>query len=211
MPEPVLQEFFYYFGIVPARYTHPEWAVWVGLPVDDFWPFFTSMFLHGGWLHIIGNMWTLYIFGDNVEDRMGTRGFLCSISFVAWRQGWCTFSRTSTPRFRQSELPAPSPGCWGPISSSIPMPALSLSFQFFSCPCLSKFPPSPTWDSGFSARSLAACLLWVFLKTSAESPGGLTSGGSSQEYCSIGFLSKAGGASALSRRMSGGWKQPGSR
>jgi membrane associated rhomboid family serine protease len=34
------------------------------------------MFLHGGWLHIIGNMWTLYIFGDNVEDRMGTIRFL---------------------------------------------------------------------------------------------------------------------------------------
>ena len=76
MPEPVLQEFFYYFGIVPARYTHPEWAVWVGLPLDDYWPFLTSMFLHGGWLHIIGNMWTLCIFGDNVEDRMGTMRYL---------------------------------------------------------------------------------------------------------------------------------------
>ena len=32
---------------------------------------FLSMFLHGGWLHIIGNMWFLYIFGDNVEDKMG--------------------------------------------------------------------------------------------------------------------------------------------
>ncbi len=64
MPEPVLQAFFYYFGIVPARYTHPEWAAWVGLPLDDYLPFVTSMFLHGGWLHIIGNMWTLWIFGD---------------------------------------------------------------------------------------------------------------------------------------------------
>src|SRR4051812_151582 len=34
-------------------------------------PFFTSMFLHGGWLHLIGNMWYLWIFGDNVEDRLG--------------------------------------------------------------------------------------------------------------------------------------------
>ena len=34
-------------------------------------PFFTSMFLHGGWMHIIGNMWFLYIFGDNVEDKLG--------------------------------------------------------------------------------------------------------------------------------------------
>lgn len=35
-------------------------------------PLITSMFLHGGWLHIIGNMWILFIFGDNVEDRMGS-------------------------------------------------------------------------------------------------------------------------------------------
>src|SRR6202161_1116752 len=34
-------------------------------------PFFTSLFLHGSWLHVIGNMWFLYIFGDNVEDYLG--------------------------------------------------------------------------------------------------------------------------------------------
>ena len=36
----------------------------------------TSMFLHGGWLHIIGNMWFLWLFGDNVEDRLGRFRFL---------------------------------------------------------------------------------------------------------------------------------------
>ena len=59
------------FGEVPAhlaaflagspRYSLPEVVV----------PFFTSMFLHGGWAHVIGNMWFLYIFGDNVEDYLG--------------------------------------------------------------------------------------------------------------------------------------------
>jgi membrane associated rhomboid family serine protease len=34
-------------------------------------PFFTSMFLHGSWMHVLGNMWFLYIFGDNVEDYLG--------------------------------------------------------------------------------------------------------------------------------------------
>jgi membrane associated rhomboid family serine protease len=34
-------------------------------------PFFTSMFLHGSWMHVIGNMWFLWIFGDNVEDYLG--------------------------------------------------------------------------------------------------------------------------------------------
>jgi hypothetical protein len=36
----------------------------------------TSMFLHGGWLHLAGNMWYLWIFGDNVEDRLGHSRFL---------------------------------------------------------------------------------------------------------------------------------------
>ena len=76
LPEHRLQEFFYFFGIVPKRFTHPQWAQFVGFPIDDYWPFLTSMFLHGGWLHIIGNMWTLWIFGDNVEDRMGPLRFL---------------------------------------------------------------------------------------------------------------------------------------
>jgi membrane associated rhomboid family serine protease len=71
LPHEGLNRLFYLLGIVPARYSHPEWAVRVGFPVDDYWPFLTSMFLHGGWAHIIGNMWTLWIFGDNVEDRMG--------------------------------------------------------------------------------------------------------------------------------------------
>jgi membrane associated rhomboid family serine protease len=40
-------------------------------PGDVIFPFFTSMFLHGGWEHVLGNMWFLYIFGDNVEDYLG--------------------------------------------------------------------------------------------------------------------------------------------
>jgi len=70
-----IRRFFYLFGIVPERFTHPAWAAWVGLPVDDYWPFFTSMFIHGGWFHIIMNMWAFWIFGDNVEDTMGPLRF----------------------------------------------------------------------------------------------------------------------------------------
>src|SRR6266849_4786361 len=76
MSEPTLEQFFYLFGVVPARFTHPDWAYWMGFPANSYWPFLTSMFLHGGWLHIIGNMWTLWIFGDNVEDRMGPFRFV---------------------------------------------------------------------------------------------------------------------------------------
>jgi rhomboid family protein len=40
------------------------------------WSIFTSMFMHGGWLHIIGNMWFLWIFGNNIEDAMGHTRFV---------------------------------------------------------------------------------------------------------------------------------------
>ena len=42
----------------------------------NYWSIITSMFMHGGWLHIIGNLWFLFVFGDNVEDAMGSFKFL---------------------------------------------------------------------------------------------------------------------------------------
>ncbi|MCF7968761.1 MAG: rhomboid family intramembrane serine protease [Methylococcaceae bacterium] len=75
-----LRSFQYLHGLVPARFTYPEWAAMAGLPVD-YTPFVTSMFLHGGWLHLIFNMWLLWIFGDNIEDRMGGVRFLAFYLF----------------------------------------------------------------------------------------------------------------------------------
>jgi len=76
LPQRTLEGVFYHLGLVPARYTHPSWAVLLGIPADDLWPFVTNIFLHGGWLHFVGNMWMLWLFGDNVEDRMGHSRFL---------------------------------------------------------------------------------------------------------------------------------------
>jgi membrane associated rhomboid family serine protease len=65
-----LHDFFLEYGLVPLFYSSPTAAAKLGW-VDLALPFLTSLFLHGGWLHIIGNMWTLWIFGDNVEDKLG--------------------------------------------------------------------------------------------------------------------------------------------
>ncbi|MEO0471266.1 MAG: rhomboid family intramembrane serine protease, partial [Bacteroidota bacterium] len=51
-------------------------------------PFLTNMFLHGGWLHLIGNIWTLYIFGDNVEDRMGRFAYLAFYLICGLAASW---------------------------------------------------------------------------------------------------------------------------
>jgi membrane associated rhomboid family serine protease len=75
LPPAQAEAFVRLYGLVPAklnlalagrRYTF----------VDALIPLFTCMFLHGGWLHIIGNMWFLWIFGAKVEERMGAFVFL---------------------------------------------------------------------------------------------------------------------------------------
>ncbi len=76
LPLEALHHFLYLHGLIPARYAYPEWALKVGFPAGDYTPFITSMFLHGSWLHVVMNLWLLWIFGDNVEDRMGGIRFL---------------------------------------------------------------------------------------------------------------------------------------
>lgn len=66
-----LEAFVYQFGVVPRQ----EIAIASGgahvSPAIAVIPIITSMFLHGSWLHVIGNMWFLWIFGDNIEDYLG--------------------------------------------------------------------------------------------------------------------------------------------
>ena len=72
---PAIGAFLKHYALVPAivtgsvHYNEVSAAETVG-------PFFTSMFLHGGWLHLISNMWFLWIFGDNVEDTLGAARYL---------------------------------------------------------------------------------------------------------------------------------------
>ncbi len=64
-----LPRFFNDYSVIPAIYTHPVYWSHFG---SNLWTrIFASMFLHGGWMHLIGNLWILWIFGDNVEDRLG--------------------------------------------------------------------------------------------------------------------------------------------
>jgi membrane associated rhomboid family serine protease len=62
LPEGLLERFVSTYAVVPAWFSGPT--------------LFTSQFLHAGWMHIIGNMLYLWIFGDNVEDRLGHVGYL---------------------------------------------------------------------------------------------------------------------------------------
>jgi len=72
---PALNRFILSYGFVPAVYFHLSHNEPWNLPAR-FLPMVTSMFLHGGLMHLIGNMWTLWIFGDNVEERLGRGRYL---------------------------------------------------------------------------------------------------------------------------------------
>lgn len=63
-----LVRFVYHFGFIPREF--------FAVPIPESFTLLTSMFLHGGVMHILGNMFFLYVFGDNVEDRMGHVRFL---------------------------------------------------------------------------------------------------------------------------------------
>jgi membrane associated rhomboid family serine protease len=60
------------FALIPARYSN----VLASGDSVDIVPFFSMMFLHGGWLHLIFNMWTLWLFGTTIEDRQGHGRYL---------------------------------------------------------------------------------------------------------------------------------------
>jgi membrane associated rhomboid family serine protease len=64
------------FALIPARYSNVLASGDSDLAAVDIVPFFSMMFLHGGWLHLIFNMWTLWLFGTTIEDRQGHGRYL---------------------------------------------------------------------------------------------------------------------------------------
>ncbi|OHB99486.1 MAG: rhomboid family intramembrane serine protease [Planctomycetes bacterium RIFCSPLOWO2_12_FULL_39_13] len=70
-----LDSFLFQFGVVPIKVYYstdiPDSNI-----INTYFPFLSFMFLHGGFVHLIGNMWYLWIFGDNVEDRLGRVKFI---------------------------------------------------------------------------------------------------------------------------------------
>ncbi|MEE3240280.1 MAG: rhomboid family intramembrane serine protease [Pseudomonadota bacterium] len=90
---PVLGQSVCQFGLIPAdlfndfTYDTSQWPC----PSDEgvgWTGFISSMFMHGGWMHLLGNLWFLWVFGDNVEDAMGHKRFalfylLCGLAAAA--------------------------------------------------------------------------------------------------------------------------------
>ncbi len=70
------QLFVFQFGAIPSVVSGDQRLPSQVAVIPPVLSLFSSMFLHGGWMHLIGNMWYLWIFGDNIEDAMGRMRFL---------------------------------------------------------------------------------------------------------------------------------------
>ena len=81
-----LNRFILTYGLVPARYSNPEIALYFSFG-QQVLSFFSFMFLHGGFWHLLGNMWSLYIFGDKVEDRLGPLRYFFFYLLCGWASG----------------------------------------------------------------------------------------------------------------------------
>lgn len=104
-----LDRFIAHWAMVPAFITtHPLTSPGPASPPGVF-TLFTSMFLHGGWAHILGNMLFLWVFGDNVEDALGRLRYLVFYLLAGVAAGMAQL-------FMSSDSPLPSLGASGAIS-----------------------------------------------------------------------------------------------
>ncbi len=97
-----LAEFLKNFGLVPLLFFQQ-------FGFYEIFTLFSCMFLHGGWMHLISNMWALFIFGDNIEDKLGHFGFL--FFYLA-----CGVSAGLTQVFMSQASAVPTVGASGAIA-----------------------------------------------------------------------------------------------
>ncbi len=170
-------QLFYLFGVVPARFTDPEWAASIGFPIGSYWSLLTHQFLHGGWLHIVANIWTLWIFGDNVEDRMGPLRFI--IFYLV-----CGVLAALTQVLVTPDATIPSVGASGAIAG-----VLGAYLLFFPTARLIVLIPILFFPFFFELPAVIFLVLWFFIQLF----GGTAMLASPQQVGGIAFWAHIGG------------------
>ena len=186
-----LQAILYLFGLVPEHIPIRRWASARGLPFDYYLSFLTNMFLHGGWVHIIGNMWFLYLFGSRVEDRMGHGRFLifyllsgiaANVMLFLVRQPY------NDSQFGASGAIAGSHGCvFRDVSESSNLNLDPFFFRF-----LWRYPLSSTLATGFSFSCSRELLRFLLKRLREELRGGDMLGDLSPGSCCFLFSGEKG-------------------
>lgn len=102
-------QFLHAYGVVPARFVYPDWAARMGYPEFGQYAFVTHLFLHGGWIHFLINMWSMWIFADNIEDVMGPGRFI--IFYIT-----CGLAAVLAHMYFNAEVTVPVVGASGAIA-----------------------------------------------------------------------------------------------
>jgi membrane associated rhomboid family serine protease len=172
-----IERFFQHFGIIPA---HVGEGGGFGFSLSVWWPFVTSMFVHGGWAHIIGNMWALWIFGDNVEDRMGPKRFLFFYFAAGIAAGLTHF-------FTNPHSTIPTVGASGAIAGVLG----AYLFLFPRARIITIF-PILFWPMFFELPAVTYLVFWFMTQLF----GGLLASASPGEVGGIGWWAHVGGFAA---------------
>lgn len=146
------QIFLLQHALVPLRYFSPSWAAQYGLSPLDVTPFLTNTFMHGGWLHIILNLWTLYIFGPALEDRLGPARFLALYLAAA-------VIASATHAVFNATSPIPALGASGAIAGVIGAYAVRFPYAWVRV-----LVPIFIFPFFFSIPALMFAGIWFFLQ-----------------------------------------------
>lgn len=168
MPNYMAQRFLYLYGMVPFRYTNPQWSLHYGLPPDYHLSFLTSLFLHGGWSHILMNMVFMWIFADNIEDLMGHRRFLMFYLL-------CGLIATYTQWYFSQNLVVPVVGASGAIAG-----VLGAYFVRFPYARVTILVPIFFYPLFFEVPAIAFLGLWVIMQLYEMSTAALFAGMATQ-------------------------------
>jgi len=151
LPEHEQEMIVYLYGLVPARFFHPAWAARVGLPPGNYLPFVTNIFMHGGWLHLILNMWTLWLFGGAVEDRLGSLRYLLFYLL-------CGIAASAAHAFVNADSSVPALGASGAIAG-----VLGAYMRFFPLSNVLILVPIVFIPLFFTLPAIVYIALWFFI------------------------------------------------
>ena len=175
--EYIKEQIFLSFGMIPAiLFGHSELSSSLKI-VPAFISIITSMFLHGGWMHLIGNMTYLYIFGDNVEETLGKRKF---IIFYLLTGGFAALSQS----ILDTDSTIPMIGASGAIAGVLgaylvlfPKAKIKVFFWFI------------IFFKVFKIRAFIVLGGWIFIQFLSFSGNDLNSGGVAYAAHIGGFIS----------------------
>src|SRR5579859_791037 len=84
LPKELTTSFIQNWGLIPLRFIDPEFTASLKLDWPAIFTPFTYMLMHGGWIHLIGNMWMLWVFGREIETQWGAKKILALFVVSGW-------------------------------------------------------------------------------------------------------------------------------